>query len=83
MHGMIMARTTRSDQVFSRAGASMKFVAVSLVVEFCRHALCQDPRQLGGGHESGVTFGFWFAMALFFITFSPLVIGGFLLPGWC
>jgi uncharacterized protein YacL len=88
MHGMIMANTYKKyDQVFNQTQANpLKFAAISIVVALCVAILFAKTRQnWAAGWMGGLTFGFFFGLATFFMNFyNPLVIGGFpYYLAWC
>lgn len=87
-HGVLMAGTYESlPDVFTQEQANPAWfflVAISLAIAaallYAKTYACW-----GGGAKSGLTFGFWLGLVLFFVPFyNPLVIDGFpYYLAWC
>lgn len=86
-HGMIMAKTYEKYPVFTKTAANpAMFAFVSVVVAICMAILFARTRDAwAAGWKGGVTFGFYFGLAVFFMGFyNPLVLEGFpYYLSWC
>jgi hypothetical protein len=87
-HGVLLADTYKKySEAFTQTQASpMYFLAVALCVGICTAILFGKTRaSWAPGWKGGLAFGFFFALAIFFMNFyQPLVIGGFPYHlAWC
>lgn len=86
-HGMIMANAYKKYPVFTQTAANpAMFAFVSVVVGICIAILFGRTRgSWAAGWKGGMTFGFYFGLAIFFMGFyNPLVLEGFPYHlAWC
>ena len=88
LHGVVMADTYKKySDVFTQTQQSpWKFLAIEIVVSIFVALLFGKTRaSWAPGVKGGLTFGLFFALAMFFMNFFyPLVIAGFpYYLGWC
>ena len=87
MHGLIMGNTYQAlPQTFRQDANAIWFPIVAIVVGAAAGVLFGKTRSVWGeGAKGGMTFGFWFGLAVAFTNFyAPLTINGFpYYLAWC